>query len=50
MLFAAKVLGIAGAQLMADSDLLAAAQEEFAARTAATPYVCPIPKGIQPKF
>ena len=50
MLFAAKVLGIAGAQLMADSELLAAAQEEFAARTASTPYICPIPKGIDPKF
>ena len=50
MLFAAKVLGIAGAQLMADGDLLCAAQEEFAARTAASPYVCPIPKGIEPKY
>ena len=50
MLFAAKVLGIAGAQLMADSALLAGATEEFAARTAQSPYVCPIPKGIDPKF
>ena len=50
MLFAAKVLGIAGAQLMADETLLADAKEEFAARTAQTPYVCPIPKGIDPKF
>ena len=25
-------------------------QEEFAARTAASPYVCPIPKGIDPKY
>ena len=50
MLFAARTLGIAGARLMADHALLAAAKEEFAARTAASPYVCPIPKGIDPKF
>ena len=50
MLFAAKTLGVAGAALMADSALLAAAQKEFAARTAASPYVCPIPKGIKPKY
>ena len=50
MLYAAKVLGIAGAALMADDELLTAAKEEFAARTAATPYVCPIPKGIHLKF
>ena len=50
MLFAANTLGIAGARLMADSDLLTRAKEEFASRTAASPYVCPIPKGIQPKY
>ncbi|MBQ7886455.1 MAG: amidohydrolase [Clostridia bacterium] len=50
MLFAAKALGVAGAQLMADDELLAAAKEEFAARTAAAPYVCPIPKDVQPKY
>ena len=50
MLFAAKVLGTAGAQLMADSELLAAAKEEFASRTAVTPYICPIPKDISPKY
>ena len=50
MLFAATVLGIAGAQLMANAGLLSAATEEFAARTAQTPYVCPIPKGIEPKY
>ncbi|MBQ8620514.1 MAG: amidohydrolase [Clostridia bacterium] len=50
MLFAAKTLGMAGAALMADSELLSAAKEEFAARTAATPYVCPIPKGVSPKY
>ena len=50
MLFAANTLGIVGARLMADSDLLTRAKEEFASRTAASPYVCPIPKGIQPKY
>ena len=50
MLFAAKTLGSVGAQLMDDSALLDAAKEEFAARTAQTPYVCPIPKGINPTY
>ena len=50
MLFAAKTLASVGAQLMADGAQLAAAKEEFAARTALTPYVCPIPKGISPKY
>ena len=50
LFFAAKVLGTAGAQLMADGELLAAAKEEFASRTAATPYICPIPKDIVPKY
>ena len=30
--------------------LLEQAQQEFAARTAATPYICPIPEGISPKI
>ena len=50
MLFAAKVIGLTGAQLMADSEKLAQAQAEFAGRTAATPYICPIPKGITPTY
>ena len=50
MLFAAKTLGTVGAQLMDDSTLLAAAKEEFSTRTAQTPYVCPIPKGINPTY
>ncbi|MGN0774672.1 MAG: amidohydrolase, partial [Candidatus Ventricola sp.] len=49
MLYAGKVIGITGALLMRDAELLAQAQEEFHARTAATPYVCPIPKDIRPK-
>ena len=50
MLFAAKTLGAAGAQLMADSQLLADAKAEFLSRTSASPYICPIPKGIEPKY
>ena len=50
MLFAAKSIGLAGAMLMADSGLLCQAQAEFRDRTAASPYVCPIPKGISPKY
>ncbi|MBR3796830.1 MAG: amidohydrolase [Clostridia bacterium] len=50
MLFAAKVIGMTGAQLMADSEKLAEASAEFSARTAASPYICPIPKEISPKY
>ena len=50
MLFAGKAIGAAGAMLMADPALLAAAKEEFASRTAQSPYVCPIPKGINPTY
>ena len=50
MLFAAKTIGLAGANLMQDGALLAAAKEEFASRIAACPYVCPIPMDVQPKF
>ena len=50
MLFAAKTIALAGAVLMSDNELLNAAQQEFKERTAASPYVCPIPKGISPKY
>jgi len=50
MLFAAKVIGLAGAMLMEDSALLREAQTEFRSRTEASPYVCPIPKEISPKY
>ena len=49
MLYAGRVIGVTGALLMRDHALLAQAQEEFRVRTAATPYVCPIPEGIRPK-
>ena len=50
MLFAAKTIALAGAMLMSDNKLLNAAQQEFKERTAASPYVCPIPKGLSPKY
>lgn len=50
MCFAAKTIGLTGARLMADEALLLRAQAEFAARTAASPYVCPIPPEVQPRF
>ena len=50
MLFAAKVIGMTGAQLMADGEKLAQVQAEFASRIDAAPYVCPIPKEVSPKY
>ena len=50
MLFASEVIGIVGAQLMADPVLLAQAKEEFISRTKDTPYVCPIPKDVNPSY
>ena len=50
MLFAGKTIGLAGAMLMKDPALLGAAQAEFASRTESTPYVCPIPKDVSPKY
>ena len=50
MLFAAQTLSLCAARLMTQEDLLARAQREFASRTAAHPYACPIPQGIRPQF
>jgi len=50
MLFASEVIGIVGAQLMADPDLLAQAKDEFISRTKDTPYICPIPKDVKPVY
>lgn len=50
MLYAGKALGITGALLLADDALLAAAKAEYAARTAASPYACPIPKDVRPAY
>ena len=50
MLFAAKTLALAACVLMDEPQTLLAAQQEFADRTADTPYVCPIPEGVSPKL
>ena len=50
MLFAAKAIGLAGAMLMADAQLLEKARKEFSSRIAQTPYVCPIPKDVTPRY
>ena len=50
MLFAGKSLALCGARLMADPELLASAKREFDSRIAVTPYICPIPEGVQPKY
>ena len=49
MCFAAKTIALTGAKLMADPELLARVQEEFAGRIARQPYHCPIPADVQPK-
>lgn len=49
MCFAAKTIALTGARLMADPELLARVQEEFAGRIARQPYRCPIPADVQPK-
>ncbi len=48
--FAAKTLALCAARLMEDDALLSRARDEFIRRTAAAPYVCPIPEGVKPKL
>ena len=50
MLLAAKTIALTGAKLMADGELLARARREFDGKTAAQPYLCPIPDGINPQY
>ena len=50
MLFAGKVLGLAASRLMSETALLERAQREFDRRTSKTPYVCPIPQDVTPKY
>ena len=45
---AAKAMAALGAALVSDAQLLAAAKADLAARTARTPYVCPIPPEVGP--
>ena len=44
----AKAMAALGAQALTDPALIAAAKADLAERIAATPYVCPIPDGIEP--
>ncbi|MBR5288531.1 MAG: amidohydrolase [Clostridia bacterium] len=50
MLLAAKTLALTGARLMTDDALLARAKAEHKRRTDKTPYRCPVPPGLMPKF
>ena len=48
MVNAAKVMAGTAAQVLLDADLLARAKADHAERTRQTPYVCPIPEGVEP--
>jgi aminobenzoyl-glutamate utilization protein B len=48
MMYAAKVMALAAIDLIVDPDRLAAAQKEFEAQVAKTPYACPMPDDLQP--
>ena len=48
MVHVAKVMAGTAADVLADPALLAAAQEDHRTRLARTPYVCPLPEGLQP--
>ena len=48
MMYAAKVMAIAAAELALSPALLERARQEFEAALAQTPYVCPIPPEVGP--
>ena len=48
MIHVAKVMAATAAEAIRNPALLAAAKAEHAARTAAKPYVCPIPADVMP--
>jgi aminobenzoyl-glutamate utilization protein B len=48
MVQVAKAMAAIGARAFTDPAFVAAAKADLARRTAKTPYVCPIPEGIQP--
>ena len=48
MLYAAKVMGLAGLELMTNPEKLAAARAEFEQRKNGKAYVSPIPDGVVP--
>ncbi len=49
MVVAAKAMALTGLDALVDPDLVVQARKEFQARTAATPYVCPIPAHVNPE-
>ena len=48
MMYAAKVMALAAAELVLSPDILARAQAEFRAALERSPYVCPIPPEVEP--
>ena len=48
MAYAAKVMAATARRLIEDPALLAAGKAQHAASLAKTPYVCPLPEGVQP--
>ena len=48
MMFAAKTMALAAAELVVSPETLAAAQAEFRAAVERNPYVCPIPEDVSP--
>ncbi len=50
MVHVAKVMAATAVDVLRDDKLLAAAKADHAARTAATPYVCPIPPDVKPNI
>ena len=48
MVYAAKAMAGTAVDLVRDAELLAAAKADHAARTARTPYRCPIPDDVRP--
>jgi aminobenzoyl-glutamate utilization protein B len=50
MVHVAKVMAATAAEAIRNPELLASAKADHAARTAATPYVCPIPPDVKPNL
>ncbi len=48
MVQVAKAMAAVGAQALRDPALMQAAKADLAARTAKSPYICPIPEGVEP--
>ena len=48
MMYAAKVMALAAAELVLSPEILARAQEEFRAALESSPYICPIPPEVEP--